>query len=468
MGLRFNQLLRAMGGGLPPVTLTFTDTQASFGYMGFFDTTSVAGRRIYDRPSAPAITAGVWFGVIKGSSATMTAAAGDTSPYLVSVDGGAETTPTLSAGRITLFSGLADTQHTVSIRSDNSEAGQSVPTTGELFGVTGSAPAISAVGVQRFIKDPTFPGLETFAQNAAKGGNWLPAYPRAITNPGGGVSGGSIHMRVKAADVWVFCALTEVWTSVDSGAYTKNTLVANSTTPGGVACSWKKIAALSGDVSAEREIIIVASATSSYNLSGQIEGVMVTGAGASIAAPSTSKTVVTMCGASQVEGAGATIGSVDIHRLQVPIPTLASAQIGAGGATIAAINTALSSWAPKLKAANRQTILLSVGINSADDAAFQTDYQSLISTCLAQGFTKVICRGLLQTVSNTSKNAKIAAAVVAAADARVIFADVSTWTAATTDTGSPVVVMPDGSHPNDLGYDRMATLVVRDHSALLP
>lgn len=463
MGVPFKLLLRAMGGGSPPVTQTFTDAQVSNGYFGFFDLTTTANRRAFDR-SAPSLA--VWMGYIRGSSADLNCFGGDSTPYIIQVDGGTEVTPTLASGKINLFTGLADTEHLVRIRSDNSSAGQGVPTTGALFSVTGSAPAITMPWVTRYLKDPTFPGVETFLQTAPIGGNWVPAYPKTTGAPGFGGSGGSIHVSVKADDIWVFCGTTEVWFSNSGGAWTKETLGAAPVTPGSVAKVWRKITGLSGSVATTRDIII--SDSPSATGGAVIEGIMATGAGASIAAPSTSKTVVTLFGASQVQGFGASFGSVEINRLQIPFANLAAAQTGNSGATIANANTAFATWAATVKAANKQTIMLSIGINSADDAAFQGDYQTLINNCLTAGFTKVICRGLIQTSSNASKNAKIAAAVAAVANPAVVYADVSTWTAATTDTGAPVIVMPDGAHPNDLGYDRMATLVVRDHSALLP
>jgi len=457
--------VRTRGISAPPVTMTFTDAQVANGYFGFFDLVTTANRRAFDRSSL--LGAAVWMGYISGSSADLNCFSGDATPYIIQVDGGAEVTPTLAAGKINLFTGLSDSAHLVRIRSDNSSGGQGVPTTGALFSVTGVSPAISMPWVTCYLKDPAFPGIESFMEGAAIGGNWTPAYKRTLATASFGVSGGSIHVKVSADAVWVFTSSTDVWFSNNGGAWTRETFGAAPSIPGGWAKVWRKITGLSGSVSTPRDIII--SDSPSTTTSGVIEGIMSEGVGASISAPTvSSKTFVTLFGASQVAGVGATFGSVDIDRLQIPMTTLAAGQTGASGNTLVAANAAFATWVAAMKATQRQTIILSIGINSADDASFQGDYQTLINNCLTAGFTKVVCRGLIQTSSNASKNAKIAAAVTAIGNPAVVFADVSTWTAATTDTGAPVIVMPDGSHPNDLGYDRMTTLVVRDHSALLP
>lgn len=456
---------RVAGYRLPPppapTTQTFTYTESLGGFFGFFDDATTANRRTFDRTSA------VWYGYLTGTDAEMFCFGGDSTPFIIEVDGGVEVTPTLASGKIPLFSGLSDVAHLVRVRADNSAGGQHVPTTGNLFSVSGIAPAVSTPWTQHYTKNPAFPGVETYLQAAALGGNYLPAYNRPNGSAGWGTSSGSLFFRAKFDDLYVFNSAPELWFSVDGGAWTKETFGTAPAVPGGSAKSWRKVTGLSGAVgSGYREIQISDSPTSGG--AGMIEGVMLTGTGADLAAPGTSKTVVNLFGASQVLGAGATMGSVDINRLPRVIPAIASAQSGNSGATIAAAITAFPAWAATVKTAQKQTLMLSIGINSADDASFQGDYQSLINAALTAGFAKVVCRGLLQTSSTASKNAKIQAAVTAVGNPAVVFADVSTWSAATTDLGGLSVWMPDGAHPNDTGYDRMAQLVVRDHSALLP
>ena len=462
MGLRFNQLLRAMGGGAPPVTLTFTDTQVSGGYFGYFDLVTTAGRRLWEPHNSGLAL------MVTGTDASMNAAGG-AAAFQVSIDGGAWAAPTLAAGKFQLFAGLSDTKHIVLVCSNNTfPPSNNTSTSGALISVTGANPqAAPAAAVQWHLRDPSSPIIYTHADAPTIGGNYVPTLgtTTAQASVGFGFVGGSQHFMAKGDAVYVFTACPSIFYSVNGGAWTKqNTVrpIAGTTNRR----SWQKINTPL-DPNTLQSIVITDSPAAPSNTALPTIGVMVTGQGAQIAAPS-AKTYVAMFGASQVEGVGASVGSVDVHRLQVPFQNIAAANYGQSGATIVAGNTAFPNIMANIPSGKRQTIILSIGINSADDASFQGDYQTLINTVLAAGYSKVICRGLLQTASNVSKNAKIAAAVAAVADARVVFADVSTWTAATTDTGAPVVVMPDGSHPNDLGYDRMATLVVRDHSALLP
>jgi hypothetical protein len=442
-----------------PTTQTFTDAQLSGAFFGYFDTTTTAGRRLWDSASSAMHLQ------ITGTDATMAANAGATA-FQVSVDGGAWTTPTISANVLPLFSGLSDTTHSVQIAPNNTfPAGNWTPTTGVLISVKGLTPTAVATATQQWhVLNGSSPIISTHAQGAAPGGNYLPALGVTVSTTGFGTSGGSSQFRAKHSGVYVFTAVPEIWYSIDGGTWTKQTL----TRPliGAVnRRSWQKLN-ITASPSAYQSVIVSDSPSASKE--GQTLGVMVGGTGADIQAPSASKTYVTLFGASQVEGVGATIGSVDIHRLQVLFPGLAGNQHGLAGATITLLNSSFATIMGFVPAGKRQTAILSIGINSADDASFQGDYQTLIGTVLAAGYTKVICRGLVQVSSNASKNAKIQAAVAAVGNPAVTYADVSTWTAATTDTGSPVIVMPDGSHPNDLGYDRLAQLVLRDHLTLLP
>lgn len=461
MRLTSGQRGRIAGYRTPvPTTQTFTDTQVSGAFFGYFDTTTTAGRRLWDSHNSALHLQ------ITGTDASMSAFAGATA-YQVSVDGGAWSTPTISGNVLPLFSGLSDATHSVQVIPNNTfPAGNYTPTTGALISVTGIAPAaVATAAAQWHTVDASSPVVATHAQAAAPGGNYLPAHQVTTASAGYGVSGGSVHLRAQSTGVYVFTAVPELWYLFDGGTWTKQTL----TKPGIGATArrcWQKLTA-TPNASALQSIVVSDSPASAAKEPPTL-GVMVSGSGAQIAAPSVSKTIVTLLGASQVEGVGATIGSVDVHRMQASIPTLAGVQYGLAGATINLLTSSFATLMASVPVAKRQTALLSIGVNSADDASFQGDYQTLIGTVLAAGYSKVVCRGLLLTGSTASKNAKIQAAVTAVGNPAVVFADVSTWTAATTDLGGLSVWMPDGAHPNDTGYDRMAQLVVRDHSALLP
>lgn len=441
-----------------PTTITATDSAVSAGFFGYFDTVTSAGRRNWEPQS------GVLHLAIKGTDATMVCTG--TTPFKVSVDGGAFSAPTASGGVIALFSGLSDVVHTVQVAPNNTfPSGNNTPSTGALISATGVTPSIAASSVVTWhTKDPSFPGVETHAESSTMGGNYVPTHKRPTATANWNISSGSVHFRAKATDIYVHTASPEIWYCVDAGAWTKVALTAISTGAGPQQV-WQKLP-ITGSLSTYQELIVSDSPTVS-NQRG-VMGVMLTGTGAALAAPAASKTIVALFGASQVQGVGATMGSADIHRDQALISNLAAQQHGWAGKTIADANTGWATFVANIPAAKRQTILLSIGVNSINDASFQPDYSTLIANCLAAGFTKVVCRGLVQAgVDNSGKNTKISAAVTAAADARVVYADVSTWTASTTGTAG-TIHMPDGSHPNDAGYQTMADWTLRDHSALLP
>lgn len=452
--------LRAKGPVGNPYTQAFTDTGLAGAFFGYFDTTTTAGRRVWQTADASL------FVRVKGTDCVLTCASGDSSPWNVSVDGGADTTPTFSSGAITLFTGLSDGWHTVHVRPDNSTSGSTyTPTTGTLLSVTGLDPQAEAVGTGYWVKDPSFAGVATFAEVAAPGGNFVPAFPKPTANAGWGVAGGSLHFKAKFTDLYVHTSSPEVWYSVDGGAWTKVSLGASPTNPSGKARAWRKVTGLSGSLSTFKELILSDSPVLTTDLPAM--GVLLTGTGNALSAPTVSKTVMHAFGASQTYGFAATMGSIDVNRLQVTIPSLAAGQHGNSGGTIAQANAAFATWVAKVPVALRQHVQMSIGINSADDGSFQSDYQTLINNFLTAGFTKVICRGLVQTTDNTSKNAKIAAAVAAISNPAVVFASVSTWVASTNGAGG-TIEMPDGTHPNDSGYVTMAALALRDHASILP
>ncbi len=452
--------LQSRGAIGNPYTQTFTDTNLSSAFFGYFDTTTTAGRKVWQTSDSSFIVR------VRGSSCTMACASGDSSPWHVSVDHGADTVPTFTSGSITLFSGLSDDWHVVQVWPDNSTSGSTyTPTTGTLLSVTGLSPQAEALGTGYFVKNPSFAGVATFAETTTPGGNFLPTYPRPTCNAGWGVSGGSVHFKAKFTDIYVHTTSPEVWYSVDGGTWTRETLGASPTNNSGKARAWRKINSLTGSLSTFKELIISDSPVLTTDL--PIMGVLLTGEGNDLAAPTATKTVMHAFGASQTYGFSATEGSIDVNRLQVTIPSLAAGQHGNSGGTIAQANAAFSAWVAKIPASLRQHVQLSIGINSTNDANFQTDYLTLINNFLSAGFTKVICRGLVQVTDNTSKNAKIEAAVAAAANPAVVYASVSTWTASTNGANGSIE-MPDGTHPNDAGYITMAELALRDHVSILP
>jgi hypothetical protein len=454
---------------LANINLTFTDTQIASGFSGYFDKITNTNQRGWMTNGA------AWIGYVTGSSCLMnTSAQGDTSPFRIRIDGGAETTPVWASNQGTLFSGLADIPHLVVIRPDNSTNFGNTSTTAAVLSVTGSNPAVSSVGVQYNLNDPAFPGLHTFCNLAFSFGNLTPTYTR--TNPGGsgqawGPNGGSVHFRGRGTGVWVFTYDAECWYSVNGAAMQKASLAASTQVAGTNCLEWKQVVGLTLNPASYQEVILNGSSLGS--ISPTIQSVLVAGSTASILASSNTKVNVCFFGASQVQGPGASLGATDMYQAMPLFPTMAVGGSGQSGYNITQATTAMPAFGTSYP--NKHTMLLSIGINSADDANFQGDYINLIQACLTAGWTKVICRGLVQAsvgagalspTFNDGKNTKIQNAVASFSSSAVVYATVAGWVAST--DGSVGIHMPDGSHPNIAGYATMATYILRDHSTILP
>lgn len=447
------------------VSASYNDQPEAF--MGFATQPS-AGR--WNMTGATEFIDGAMFAYrIKGTSARMSCFGGDTTPYRVLVDSenfAAFNTPTLSAGKITLFTGLADTWHTVFIWADNSPTGQGfVAPSATLI----EADEIAPMGQIWRLGDAAFPGVSACLRNA---NIYYPLSTNLVVGrsalTGYGNTGQSIHMRAKFDSLWVYCnkTTTAVSVSINGALATVTSLSALDTgtqTTGG----WRKIN-LPAQVSYADFIITGAGAAPPSVVTGQpIQGIMAVGDGANMIAPTnTAKRHVCMMGASQVEGvaaggAGAFINDLAMVQNRLPI---FGVSCGLAGSTITTLTAAVPAIAARLEV--RDIAMLSVGINSTDNAQLTIDYTALIQACLDNGFTKVIARGLVQASSNDSKNAKIASAVASFGSGAVVYADVSTWGLATVGGAGGTIAMPDGSHPSAAGYQTMADFWVRDHAGL--
>lgn len=475
MGMQFNTLLRAIlaGGGVPPpapatIYSTYNDQPSALG--GFCLEPSGGRWNLTASSTAGGAMGGCFAYRIKGSSASMFAYGGDTTPFRVVVDSDDLTTstaPTLSGGKMPLFSGLSDTWHTVFIWTDNSETGQGFPNgANNLIEAYGSAAQVLPMGMAYNLGDTAFPGVVAGPRIDT---TYYPQPKKQMIGSSSqttwGGSASSVHMRATYDNLYMFCSgsATHVMVSINGALATACAL---STHPGANAAGlWRKVDTPSQSTVAEIIISGGGKETAGAISVGVImQGVMVTGSSASIAAPTATKRHVVMIGASQVEGVvtGATGYRNDGHLVQNRL-NIYLTNNGLAGGTITGLNTAIPTVATKYP--TKDIAMLSVGINSADDANFQTDYTTLIQSCLTAGWSKVICRGLVTTTAQTSKNAKIAAAVASFSSAAVVYADVASWVA-TTDGSGGTIAMPDGAHPNAAGFAKMADLWYSDHASL--
>lgn len=470
MPLQFNAFVRALmaGGGAPPpapamVFASYGDLATS---MGGFCTQPSAGRwnMLNEKVGNSPGTAFAWR--IKGSSASMYAFSGDTTPFRVLVDSDVyanRTMPIMAGGKIPLFTGLADTYHDVMVWTDNSGTGQGFPATGNLVEAFGSAASVQPMGVMHRLTAPTSPCVQTAPSIVTA---YYPTTERQIVQQTGyGNACGSVHFRASFDKLYIHAhkLATHAMVSIDGANPVLVTLSAWDDSVQGTA-GWRLVNTPAA-ATVKSYIISCGPETGLAGAGSVIHSVLAYGTGAQILAPTGTRRHVAMMGASQVEGIvdGARSFKIDCHQVQNRVPIYAT-NIGSSGST----TTLLTTWVPTIAAAlpNKDIAMLSVGINSADDANFQPDYQALIQACLTAGFTKVVARGIvMQAGSTAAKNAKIAAAVASFSSPNVVYADVSTWVA-TLDGAGGTIAMPDGAHPNGAGYAEMANLWARDHSAL--
>lgn len=452
------QLLAGAGAAPLPATIFKSFTEMAGSYVGYYSIPS--GGRGNMLVGNLALR-------IKGSSASLFSFSGDTTPFRVLVDSDTFSTraiPTLASGKIPLFSGLSDTWHDVIVWRDNSVSGQGFAITGNLVEAYGSGADAQPMGVAYYLTDPTFPGVST-VQVATQADNPSGMLTPALATGWTTTAIGSIHMRARFDKLYIFAnkAVTHVMVSVNGALATACAVSAWDDSTQGID-GWRLVTLTASPSSYAELIISGGGAESGVITAVQMTGIMAYGSTASIIAPTSTKRHVAMLGASQVEGIVSGAGGYrnDIQMAQNRLSIYATNN-GLAGGTIANLTTAIPTIAGKFQA--KDICLLSVGINSADDGSFQSSYQALITAVLVAGWTKVICRGLVTTTAQTSKNAKIAAAVAAIANPNVVYADVSTWVATTNGVGG-TIAMPDGAHPNAAGFATMADFMVRDHASL--
>lgn len=458
MSKAFQRFFFVAAGGtiIPPSTLNATFSSVQDAYFGFY-TVNGSTRRFAAIRSALSLR-------IKGTQADLYCTSGDSTPYRVLVDDQAHTaysTPTLSGGKIPLFTGLADAEHIVHIFSDNSDTGQSIPTTGTLLSVTGVQPYATKLGTSYMTTDVSFPGIYTGTVNANATYSPATATIPASSVGWGHRNTGSIHFRAKFTEMYVFTYSKTVYVSINGGIMQKVSMEESASANR----YWKKIAGITGSLSSYSSVMISGGGgtAGAYAVDQEILGVMLTGDGAEMVAPTGTKRHCTMFGASQVEGAAADSACVDIHMAQPNLPVYALSA-GSSGQTLAAAITTIPTWAPKVP--YKDICLTSIGTNSPDDANFIPDYKSMVNALLTAGFQKIICRGILDVNSyQAAKNVKIAQAVSELNDSRVVYASIAGWVA-TTNGANGSIEMPDGNHPTEAGYRTMANKMVADHYSL--
>ena len=418
-----------------PVTVAFPSAQVARGFYGPLDTVTNAAR-LY-------IAAGtsVWFGRIRGSTATLNCLNPLTSttlaPFSVSVDGAAYGDVHSVSGVATLFTGLTDDWHLVSIRP-GAAFGTSIylPQTGTLMTVTGLAPDIDVMANK----------VQTGGPGVLSGGPTGTAVahvnfaPRVLgvgsdTSVGQGVN--ALAVRTAATRLHIVTESTYVAVSIDGAAPTYYTKLLNQ----GV------IVPCDGG---SHDYYIwcngVSGGSSNYDAFG-------IGADATISSIGTKR--LHHFGHSIVHGIAATsTAHTDMARTAARKGYLFG-NMGVSGNTIQTLLARMTATLARLTVTTADVAILDIGRNDGQagfDAADDTDFPVLLSALVAKGYGKILVLGQMTEPGNFLSegagrlNEDMAAAVAATGNPAILYLSRASYTG---------IAKTDGVHPSDAGYVTM-------------
>jgi lysophospholipase L1-like esterase len=412
-------------------TAQFTYEQVKDGFNGLIDYDQNP-LRVYG-----ASRAGKWSGKITGTEAKMLGK-DSSNLFLVSVDSGAYVSSSNSSGVHTLFTGLSDTEHDITIAIGGPfgytlgywDINQSY-----LLEVTGATPSFSVLEYS----------WSAHSAELVSSGVTIPINPTTYTP--------EFQRSIQAYDssatskVMFSTAATELLITLNQLAASASSLYYN--IDGGAPIV---IAATPGNIFR----ITGLSGTHTYNIrAGDANGAQ--GRDSDIWSVMSDAPLIKIgsrldqFGDSITYGVGLTGNPIiDIHN--------AAAYFGRLGQTYATSGWTVNDLLTNLSTFNLTNLvevgdiaIMAIGRNSLTintDPAIQADYASTITALLAAGYSKVFCRGILSESSNTysAQNAAIELIVSDYASSNVSFVDVSSWVAIDTQ---------DGTHPSQTGYAQM-------------
>lgn len=440
----------AGAGGGPPVTITATGTEflaaASASYR-------VTAGKLYLQATAGNNFSAFTF-LVKGSDASLTMqndAAYYDGAVVVSVDGGAYSVATNAGAVYTLFAGLADAWHKVSIK------------TGGIWGANNlhlvpAAAVLSVTGVGAGWLAPTswlHPGdvnalIHTTGALTDNVTEYIPA--KVMAQPYPAVSNvGSIRFRSSATKLFLFAQsdfpLAYIFYSRNGGAPVRVAVPGNGTVVEGF------------DGTAATYTV--------WSNSGRYLSV---GSDATIVDVGTKKRIDQFGDSITAGDSGSGTGAQtntrgDVETLGVAANLgFAGATYGISGLTIEGLNTAISTILAALPAASSTDMaVLAIGRNDVGigfDALRQTYFNAIVAALLAKGYGRVICRAVLPDASSWDAfNTVMQALVTARADPKVVFVPTSTWTGVTTS---------DGVHPDQDGYLTLRGYAITAYTPHIP
>jgi GDSL-like Lipase/Acylhydrolase family len=385
----------------------------------------------------------------KGTAATLDLrndAASYPNAVRVSVDGGALNIAPNVGSVYTLFTGLSDTWHRVTIQ------------TGTAWGVNNlhllpSGTALSVTGVDAAWVAPSYwlhPGDSgsLFHTTGALGANvtdYLPAnvLVPAVTNTS---NVGTVRFRAAATKLFIYSNTNCLFYSRNGGAPVRVPVTANT---GTVIEGFDGTEATYSVWSNGGRFVSVGTDAPLVDVGAKKRmdqfGDSIT------AADSVAGTADQNRGDSDVLGVAAALG-------------FAGATYGISGQTIAALKTNIVTQLAALPAAGPLDVaVLAIGRNNLVgdmDATEQADYSAIIDSLLAKGYGRVLCRGVLPDSQVwTAFNATMSSVVAAKADARAVYINTNSWTG---------IANGDGTHPTIAGYATIRVYAIAAYAPHMP
>lgn len=446
----FQQMLAiiaaAGAGGGPPVTITATGTEflaaASASYR-------VTAGKLYLKATSAAENVSAFTFMVKGSDASLTMqndAAYYDGAVVVSVDGGAYSVATNVGAIYTLFSGLVDAWHKVSIK------------TGSIWGANNlhlvpAAAVLSVTGVGAGWLAPNawlHPGdvnslVHTTGALINNLTDYIPA--KLMEAPVASVSNvGTIRFKAAATKLFVFASAPFVFYSRNGGAPVRVSVPGNGTV----------IEGFDGT-----EAIFNVWSTSGYYLSA--------GADAPVVDVGTKKRMDQF--GDSITAGDSLAGVADQNRGDVDALGVAAAlgfagsTYGKSGLTIAGLATDIGTLLGALPAAGSLDMaVLAIGRNDlvdGMDSTEQSDYNAIVDALIAKGYGRVLCRGVLPESGGpfAAFNATMESLVTARADPKVVYINTNTWAGIATG---------DGVHPTIAGYATIRGYAIPAYTPHIP
>lgn len=444
LGLGLGLARSTGGGGGPPApsTLNFGATNFNKGWSGLTDKTTSGTKINLFSSSVQSKPNSIWFGMITGTDAFVAGIFQNTSstPFpmvRVSVDGGAYTDCTFTAGEWVLFTGLPQAQHKVCIIFNEAYgASVNVHKTTTNLRVIGAPPSVEVYDNWRQVSDGNTDvwygnSLENNGQT-----NYLPIETRSTSILSDRVN--SMAVRGDYTKLAITSRDRYVFVSVDGAAPTRYDV--GTVRPMGIT-----ISGLSGT----HTYNIWNSGTDGNNLFG-VGGLLATG----ITSLGTRKRFIQL-GDSITEGVtpSTTRGNAEVTMVAAALGRV-GLNSGVAGNTIGDARTRFGPLVTRLPggATSDDVLLIALGTNNLTfvggtdydlNAQGKIDYPLLIADAVAQGWGLIICRSVMQSTNNNpvTANAAIQSYVTASGDPRVKYLNMT-----------PLGVAYAGGHPDDTEY----------------